>query len=158
MRALQYRLALAGLLLACATSSAASDLSYTFMDFQYIDTTVEALGVQSPVASQIVSVRTDNGDGVSLAGAVDFADKFYFGGSFQTSIVDVFGEIENPLIGTTSVIDDFDLVRTRFSLGYYRELSDNLDFVAELPRNANGKVLKRVLREPYWKEHSRRVS
>lgn len=34
----------------------------------------------------------------------------------------------------------------------------SVDFVAELPRNATGKVLKRVLREPYWEGHSRRVS
>jgi fatty-acyl-CoA synthase len=40
--------------------------------------------------------------------------------------------------------------------GYKRPRS--VDFVAELPRNANGKVLKRVLREPYWEGHSRRVS
>lgn len=40
--------------------------------------------------------------------------------------------------------------------GYKRPRS--VDFVSELPRNANGKVLKRVLREPYWEEHSRRVS
>ena len=40
--------------------------------------------------------------------------------------------------------------------GYKRPRA--VDFVSELPRNANGKVLKRVLREPYWEEHSRRVS
>jgi acyl-CoA synthetase (AMP-forming)/AMP-acid ligase II len=40
--------------------------------------------------------------------------------------------------------------------GYKRPRS--VDFVPELPRNANGKVLKRVLREPYWEGHSRRVS
>ncbi|MBW2422977.1 MAG: long-chain-fatty-acid--CoA ligase [Deltaproteobacteria bacterium] len=40
--------------------------------------------------------------------------------------------------------------------GYKRPRS--VDFVAELPRNANGKVLKRVLRDPYWKGHTRRVS
>ena len=40
--------------------------------------------------------------------------------------------------------------------GYKRPRS--VDFVNELPRNANGKVLKRVLREPYWEAHSRRVS
>jgi acyl-CoA synthetase (AMP-forming)/AMP-acid ligase II len=33
----------------------------------------------------------------------------------------------------------------------------SVDFVAELPRNASGKVLKRVLREPYWQGHRRRV-
>jgi acyl-CoA synthetase (AMP-forming)/AMP-acid ligase II len=34
----------------------------------------------------------------------------------------------------------------------------SVDFVAELPRTATGKVLKRVLREPYWQGRSRRVS
>jgi len=40
--------------------------------------------------------------------------------------------------------------------GYKRPRS--VDFIAELPRNPSGKVLKRELREPYWKGHSRRVS
>jgi acyl-CoA synthetase (AMP-forming)/AMP-acid ligase II len=40
--------------------------------------------------------------------------------------------------------------------GYKRPRS--IDFVHELPRNANGKVLKRVLREPYWEGRDRRVS
>jgi acyl-CoA synthetase (AMP-forming)/AMP-acid ligase II len=39
--------------------------------------------------------------------------------------------------------------------GYKRPRS--VDFIAELPRNPSGKVLKRELREPYWKGHSRRV-
>jgi acyl-CoA synthetase (AMP-forming)/AMP-acid ligase II len=33
----------------------------------------------------------------------------------------------------------------------------SVDFVAALPRNPSGKVLKRELREPYWQGHSRRV-
>jgi long-chain acyl-CoA synthetase len=32
-----------------------------------------------------------------------------------------------------------------------------IDFVAELPRNTMGKLLKRELREPYWKDRERRV-
>jgi acyl-CoA synthetase (AMP-forming)/AMP-acid ligase II len=40
--------------------------------------------------------------------------------------------------------------------GYKRPRS--IDFVDELPRNPSGKVLKRVLREPYWAEHNRQVS
>jgi len=31
-------------------------------------------------------------------------------------------------------------------------------FVAALPRNASGKILRRELREPYWKGHERRVN
>jgi acyl-CoA synthetase (AMP-forming)/AMP-acid ligase II len=33
----------------------------------------------------------------------------------------------------------------------------SVDFVAELPRNPSGKVLKTMLREPYWKDVARRV-
>jgi acyl-CoA synthetase (AMP-forming)/AMP-acid ligase II len=33
----------------------------------------------------------------------------------------------------------------------------SVDFIAELPRNPSGKVLKRELREPFWRGHTRRV-
>ena len=33
----------------------------------------------------------------------------------------------------------------------------SVDFVAELPRNPSGKVLKKDLREPFWRGHTRRV-
>jgi len=39
--------------------------------------------------------------------------------------------------------------------GYKRPRS--IDFVAALPRNLSGKVLKKELREPYWQGHGRRV-
>jgi acyl-coenzyme A synthetase/AMP-(fatty) acid ligase len=32
-----------------------------------------------------------------------------------------------------------------------------VSFAAEIPRNASGKILKRVLREPFWKGQSRQV-
>jgi fatty-acyl-CoA synthase len=34
----------------------------------------------------------------------------------------------------------------------------SVDFVASLPRNPTGKLLKRVLRQPYWEHHQRQVS
>jgi acyl-CoA synthetase (AMP-forming)/AMP-acid ligase II len=34
----------------------------------------------------------------------------------------------------------------------------SVDFVVALPRNPSGKVLKKVLREPYWEGHTRRVN
>jgi len=40
--------------------------------------------------------------------------------------------------------------------GYKRPRS--VDFIDALPRNPTGKVLKKDLREPYWKGHERRVS
>jgi acyl-CoA synthetase (AMP-forming)/AMP-acid ligase II len=45
--------------------------------------------------------------------------------------------------------------RTRLG-GFERPRS--VDFVAELPRTATGKVLKRALREPYWTGRARQVS
>jgi long-chain acyl-CoA synthetase len=33
-----------------------------------------------------------------------------------------------------------------------------VDFVDSIPRNPSGKILKRVLREPYWKDHARRIA
>jgi acyl-CoA synthetase (AMP-forming)/AMP-acid ligase II len=34
----------------------------------------------------------------------------------------------------------------------------SIDFIATLPRNAAGKLLKRTLREPYWAGHTRRIA
>ncbi|RYY45474.1 MAG: long-chain-fatty-acid--CoA ligase [Sphingomonadales bacterium] len=33
----------------------------------------------------------------------------------------------------------------------------SVDFVEAMPRNASGKILKRVLRDPYWSGHDRRI-
>jgi long-chain acyl-CoA synthetase len=38
------------------------------------------------------------------------------------------------------------------------ERPHSVDVVTELPRNPSGKVLKWVLREPYWTGHRRRVA
>lgn len=38
------------------------------------------------------------------------------------------------------------------------KLPKSVDFVAELPRNPSGKILKRELREPYWREMQRNVN
>ena len=34
----------------------------------------------------------------------------------------------------------------------------SVDFIDALPRNPSGKLLKRVLREPYWRTHQRRIN
>ena len=33
----------------------------------------------------------------------------------------------------------------------------SVDFVAAIPRNPTGKILKRILREPYWAAAGRRI-
>ena len=45
----------------------------------------------------------------------------------------------------------------RGKLGGYK-LPRSVDFLDALPRNPSGKVLKRVLREPYWKDQTRGVA
>ena len=48
------------------------------------------------------------------------------------------------------------LEHCRGKLGGYKQ-PRSVDFIDELPRNPTGKVLKKDLREPYWKGHDRRV-
>ena len=37
------------------------------------------------------------------------------------------------------------------------KLPKTVDFIDALPRNPSGKILRRELREPYWKDQNRRV-
>ncbi len=45
----------------------------------------------------------------------------------------------------------------RENLAHYK-CPKTVDVIDEIPRNPSGKILKRVLREPYWKNHDRSVS
>jgi acyl-CoA synthetase (AMP-forming)/AMP-acid ligase II len=54
---------------------------------------------------------------------------------------------------TESGIIDF--IRSRIA---HFKCPKSVDFVAAIPRNPTGKILKRVLREPYWKGRTRRVN
>jgi long-chain acyl-CoA synthetase len=49
------------------------------------------------------------------------------------------------------------LAFARTRIGAYK-VPKSVDFVEALPRNASGKILKRELREPYWKGFTRRVN
>jgi acyl-CoA synthetase (AMP-forming)/AMP-acid ligase II len=55
---------------------------------------------------------------------------------------------------TLDVEDLLRFVRTRIA-GY--KVPKSVEAIAELPRNASGKVLRRVLREPYWRGRERNV-
>jgi long-chain acyl-CoA synthetase len=56
-----------------------------------------------------------------------------------------------------SIDADEVIAHARADLAHYK-CPRSVDFVDELPRNASGKILKRVLREPYWAGHDRRIS
>jgi long-chain acyl-CoA synthetase len=53
-----------------------------------------------------------------------------------------------------SVVDI--LAHARKHLASYKQ-PKSVEFIAELPRNTMGKILKRELREPYWKNRERKV-
>jgi acyl-CoA synthetase (AMP-forming)/AMP-acid ligase II len=48
------------------------------------------------------------------------------------------------------------IAATRARLAHYK-CPTSIDFVDALPRNPSGKVLKRELRLPYWKESGRNI-
>jgi acyl-CoA synthetase (AMP-forming)/AMP-acid ligase II len=56
-----------------------------------------------------------------------------------------------------SVTPDEIMEFTKGKLGGFQR-PRSVDFIDELPRNPSGKVLKRELREPYWKGQTRRVA
>jgi hypothetical protein len=112
-------------------AASASDLSYTFMDFRALRTTLDSTGVQNPVPEQSVHINARQGDGISVAGSLAAGDHFYLAGTFESSIIDLDGVVDSPLT-TTNISDTFDLVRSALGLGYQRELAENFDLLAEV--------------------------
>jgi len=61
-----------------------------------------------------------------------------------------------PRPGATVAADEL-IAFTRERLAHYK-CPRSVDFLETLPRNPSGKILKRVLREPYWQGHARAVN
>lgn len=121
-------LVLAHLLITAGAS--ASDLSYTFVNFQYIDKTVDAHGINFPVPVQSVEVVTDTGEGISISGSLAIGDRFFLSGRFQSSIVSLSAMINNPLVMRIEE-DDFDLIQSQLGVGYLLPIGENFDLVIE---------------------------
>jgi long-chain acyl-CoA synthetase len=69
------------------------------------------------------------------------------------------GEAAKPVLVLRpgeSASEDEILQFARSSIAGYK-CPKSIDLVQQLPRNASGKLLKRVLREPYWSGHHRNV-
>lgn len=110
----------------------ASELSYTYLDFESFDASAGDLrGNQQPVPDQNVFVQSHSGDGIGIAGSLGLGDRFYLNGQFTSSIVDVTGTITSPL--TEVMLDDtYDLTGSRFSFGYLQAIGDNLDLLFDV--------------------------
>lgn len=70
---------------------------------------------------------------------------------------DYWGESVKAIVVTTDDVDAGAIVEfCRRHLAAYK-CPRTVEFVPELPRNASGKILKTQLREPYWKDRTRKV-
>ena len=128
---IMLRLTLGALTLACGAAASASELSYTYVDFRVLSTSVDATGMQSTTPGQDVTAEAGDGDGISVAGALALPGSFYLVGAFNSSIIDVGARIESPL-AAVDIDDEFDLITTRFGVGYLRELAPNFDLTLEV--------------------------
>ncbi len=119
------------LLTLAAGAARASDLEYTFIDFRVMDSKFDAAGTQVPAPGQSVHTKADGGSGISVAGSLGLPRRLYLDGRFDSSVIDVKTSITSPLAQET-VADQFDLVSSRFGLGYRVPLGSQLDLVAEV--------------------------
>jgi acyl-CoA synthetase (AMP-forming)/AMP-acid ligase II len=70
---------------------------------------------------------------------------------------DFWGESVKAIVVASTEVDGADIIEfcRRHLAGY--KCPRTVDFVAALPRNASGKILKTALREPYWHARARNV-
>lgn len=70
---------------------------------------------------------------------------------------DFWGESVKAIVVTTGEVSGDDIVEVGRRQAASYKCPRTVDFVAELPRNASGKILKTQLRQPYWKDCDRNV-
>lgn len=73
---------------------------------------------------------------------------------------DRWGETVKAIVvpkGGTTIDPDELIAFARERLAGYK-IPRSVDFATELPRNPSGKLLKRILREPYWKDRERAIN
>jgi long-subunit fatty acid transport protein len=109
----------------------ATDLSYTYLDFQSLDNKIDKTAQQSPLPGQTVTIQTSGGNGIAAAGSYAFGDRWYFGGYYRSSVIDYSGVVKSP-IATDQATGTFDLVASNLALGYVHKFGDQLDFTADI--------------------------
>ncbi|MGN5731723.1 AMP-binding enzyme [Arthrobacter psychrochitiniphilus] len=56
-----------------------------------------------------------------------------------------------------SMVSEADIIAFCRERLAHNQCPTSVDFADELPRNATGKILKRDLHEPYWRDHDRNI-
>jgi hypothetical protein len=123
-------IAVALLIALVSPGAAASELTYTFVDFGALSVDSDLTGTKSPTATQRVAVESGDGDGLTMGGSLAVGQRFYLRAGYESSIVDVDALITSPL-ATVSTGGNFDLVSTRVAFGYVQPLGSELDLYFE---------------------------
>ena len=129
-RTVWISIAVAGLIALVSPGVAASDLTYTFVDFGALGVASGLSGTRSPAAGQTVTVESGEGDGLTVGGSLALGQRFYLGAAYESAIVEVDASIRSPL-ATVSTGGNFDLVTTRAALGYVVRAGEELDIYFE---------------------------
>ena len=109
----------------------ATDLSYTYLDFESLDNSIDKTATQSPLPGQTVNIHISGGNGIAAAGSYAFGNRFYFGGYYRSSVIDYSGVVTSP-IATDQATATFDLVGSNLSVGYVHKFGEKLDFTADI--------------------------
>jgi hypothetical protein len=109
----------------------ATDLSYTYLDFESLNNTIDQTAQQSPFPGQTVNIQISGGNGIAAAGSYAFGERFFFGGYYKSSVIDYSGVVTSP-IATDQATGTFDLVKGNVTLGYVHKFGDALDLTADV--------------------------
>lgn len=127
MKQLQLPLAaLAGLMLLPATSFAAKDLSYSYVELDYIVENVDLYGDNEAFTNVVQDV--DDGRGFGLTGSFAFTRNMFVFGKYSNTEAD-FTYINDAGM---AVPEGEDIKTMKLGLGYFAPLTREMDFVARL--------------------------
>ena len=110
-----------GLLTALPVAVGAQELSYTYLELDYVNVDLDALD-QGDVIEEL-----DDGDGWALRGSLSLTDNFFLFGAYSDQELDATTAFQGVVVPA-----DFDLEILEVGGGYHTPLNDDWDFVGRL--------------------------
>lgn len=86
--------------------------------------------------------------------ATDFLNKI---DEYMNDGIDFANELTNKGSELAAYIESEIISYSKEQIASYK-CPTSIEFIKDIPRNPSGKILRRVLREPYWGEKGRNVS
>lgn len=116
--------ALAGLIIAPTTSLAAEDISYTFVEIDYVVQDIDMF--EDDDAFDNILEDFDDGDGYQVAGSFQFIDSWFAFGSYSNTQADFTFTNDTGM----TIPSDEDIKTLRLGVGYFFPMTTAMDFVA----------------------------